>query len=1129
MTLITTFIMARFQELYHHLFLPLLPHFHLFLTTHFTLFSLTFQVLLTALSFCLLPFDDVAASLSLLYVFNHTVPFALSSTLSFLFPLELYQGEVEFAVSCYNVGLLAAGICVEGLKSLIRRIYSGAHLLYSSAIEAAQDVWKLWVKADVVERIKVCREWVGKNVVRVEFVWGETIAVAEDSPIEAEPGAEAVVVRVILPPLVEIRKPPPVKERPPLRCPSPFKSSSRSSFSERQKSDLYRKSSDYYNRHDLSKNCLTVVNRTSIWNIPAGRGRSRVPVVSCAAGAAKPIIDIVTPESMIKKTENMASMEKSVTDQKSRKELARRSENAAIESLEGVEKLPVESRIVDNIAIGYMPAEYTREDVIAQTKEEGEVKDPEAKEEKEERGEDAVEQVLSKEEEPIQTRGTTGLQKSETQKHSTPQTEVREAIITDCGIKITGRLIMPAKEPEKTNTEAKWDGGFVMEGKAVLFNNPTPGVLGPTTALPGVTISTVSEAATTTSTPLAPEALGGDTIAGSSTIVDVTSVPGVTAAAALSVSEVLNRDNVTEISEYPIVEVARPVCSIEVLAPAWACDIVEGIQPSVLTPELFGALYSAGFDHVTHIQDVSSPIHIVEDESLEDTAVEMEQCEELDLEVIGDKDEEMIDGWDGQAVGDEEMNEVPFNPQMMDKAQLSHEDHRDQKDTMDDISYTSDNCEYQEMEIEESGLEIIFSQEMEIDEMGLEVTSSQEMEIEETVLEAIPIESVSIGTAQHQSFFVAPFMVTPACYSPSVSIHDIFLEPIPIPAPVFASGVSDPLSACRIVSDLTSGSITHTAASPTPTCSIPLPDLAAVRSAPALALDVSGLGSILAIPGDIQMPAASVSTGAPTINPVSTFLLASAVTAENTPTLPKNQQSEIATTFSSSSRTFQRHHESVTVTTAATDETPTPIKDGEVTGLKVPGNILKTQYEIIAIETQAPAAVETATTVEAFAAVETPALVETLGKEITTPSPQTPPPIRYQTATPSTLTSYTSPRHVETSTASSSRVPTPKRQFEPDANSRRDTPGPKKVARTIAPLKKSRHPIAPTKPINVPAKPPKGVKGEGKGKGKVIEIEETWSDNDEDAFDDMGIDALRDISAEEKRIRRDYNTKSRGD
>lgn len=163
MTLITTFIMARYQELYHNIFLPLLPHFHLFLTTHFTFFSLTFQLLLTALSFCLLPFDDVAASLSLLYVFNHTIPFALSSTLSFLFPLELYQGEVEFAVSCCNAGLLAAGVCVEGLKSLIPRIYAGAHLLYSSAIEAAQDVWKLWVKADVVERIKVCHEWVGKN------------------------------------------------------------------------------------------------------------------------------------------------------------------------------------------------------------------------------------------------------------------------------------------------------------------------------------------------------------------------------------------------------------------------------------------------------------------------------------------------------------------------------------------------------------------------------------------------------------------------------------------------------------------------------------------------------------------------------------------------------------------------------------------------------------------------------------------------------------------------------------------------------------------------------------------------------------------------------------------------------
>jgi hypothetical protein len=179
-------------------------------------------------------------------------------------------------------------------------------------------------------------------VVGVEFIWDEVIAAVEAAtPIEAEPGAEAIIERVILPPPVEIHKPPPVKERPPPRCPSPFKSSSRSNFSERQRSELYRKSSDYYKQRGSNslKNCLTVVNRASIWDVPAERGRKKVPVVSCAVVAAKPIIDIVTPKSMIKKTENMASMEKPVTDQESRKELAEKTEDAATGSLEGVEKV----------------------------------------------------------------------------------------------------------------------------------------------------------------------------------------------------------------------------------------------------------------------------------------------------------------------------------------------------------------------------------------------------------------------------------------------------------------------------------------------------------------------------------------------------------------------------------------------------------------------------------------------------------------------------------------------------------------------------------------------------------------------------------------------------------------------
>lgn len=158
-------------------------------------------------------------------------------------------------------------------------------------------------------------------------------------PIEGEPKTEVVVERVMPPPPVKIHKPPPVKERPPPRCPSPFKSSSKSSFSEGQRSRLYRKSSDYYKRHD-SKNYLTIVNRASIWDsVPADRGRKKVPAVSCAVVAAKPIIDIVTRKPMIKKTENMTSMEKPVTVQESQKELAGKTENVAIEPLEDVEKV----------------------------------------------------------------------------------------------------------------------------------------------------------------------------------------------------------------------------------------------------------------------------------------------------------------------------------------------------------------------------------------------------------------------------------------------------------------------------------------------------------------------------------------------------------------------------------------------------------------------------------------------------------------------------------------------------------------------------------------------------------------------------------------------------------------------
>jgi hypothetical protein len=667
---------------------------------------------------------------------------------------------------------------------------------------------------------------------------------------------------------------------------------------------------------------------------------------------------------------------------------------------------------------------------------------------------------------------------------------------------------MHVKEPEKVSAEVKQGGEFVMEGKQVLCNNPTPGVLGLRTAVPDVAISKDHH----------------------STVAEVSTVPEVATTTTLPVFEALDRDTITEISRRPIFEVARPISSIEVLTPTRVYDVVKGLQSPVLTPELSGALYFTGFHHVTHMQDVFSPPLTAEDESFEDATVEMEQCEEFGLEVTGDKDEEMMDGWDGQAVGDEEMEEAPFDLQMIDNAQLFYEDRQDQEDTMDDISYSSENCESQEMEIEESELEVISSQEMEIEEIGLEVTSSQEMEIEETGLEVISIQSVNIGTAQHQSFSVAPFMVAPVCYFPPVPIREILLEPIHTPAAAFAPGVSDPLTAYRVVSDPTSGSITHTTTSPTPTCSIPLvPDLATFKFAPALAPDVSNLAAVTAIPGD-QVPLTSVPIATPTITPVPAFLLASAVTTESAPTLPETQHSEIATASSSSTPIFQRRHESVTVTTAATDETPTSISDNEITGPKIPSNILKTQYEAIAVETQAPAAVESPA--ESPAVAEAPAVVETptpvrYWKEITASSSQTSSPRRrYHGATSSTLMSYTSLQHVEISTASSSRVPTPKRRFEPDAASRRDTPGPKKVARIIAPLKKS---IAPTKPVNVPAKPSKDVKGKGKGKGIEIEIEETWSDNDEDAFDDMGIDALRDTSAEEKRLRRDYYINNRED
>lgn len=675
---------------------------------------------------------------------------------------------------------------------------------------------------------------------------------------------------------------------------------------------------------------------------------------------------------------------------------------------------------------------------------------------------------------------------------------------------------------------------FVREGNTVLFNNPTPGVLGPRTAIPDVSISkdhhstlvevtTVPEVATTSTLPVF-QALDRDTVAGSSTLIEVTSVTEAATTVALPISEVLNRDAVIEISGCPIVEVARPISSIEVHTPVWVCDVVKGLQ-SVFTPELSGSLYLTGVDHVTHMQDVFLPTHIVEDESLGDTTEEMEQCEELGPEVTGDKDEEMMDGWDMQAIGDEEMEEAPLDLQMIDKAQLFYEGHNAQEDTMDDISYTSENSESQEMEIEESRLEIISSQEMEIEEMGLEITSDQEMEIEETGLEVVSIQSFNIRTDQHQSFSVTPFLVAPVCYFPPVPIHDILPESIFAPAPVFAPGLSDPLAACQVVSDPTSGSITHTTTSPTTTCSIPLvPDLEAVRFAPALAPDVSNPAAITAIPGD-QLPVTSVPIATPTITPVTAFLLPSAVTTESALTLSENQHSEIATASSSSTPTFQRHHESVTVTTAIIDETTTLISDDEVARPKISGNILQTQYETIAVETRAPTAAETPVAVETPAVVEAPTPVG-YWKEDTASSSQISSPRRqYQATTSSTLMSYTSPQHVETSTASSSRVPTPKRRFEPDATSRRDDPAPKKVARIIAPLKRSIDPIALTKPINVPAKPSKDVKG--KGKGKVIEIEETWSDDDEDAFDDMGIDPLRDTSAEEERLRRDYYIKTR--
>lgn len=734
---------------------------------------------------------------------------------------------------------------------------------------------------------------------------------------------------------------------------------------------------------------------------------------------------------------------------------------------------------------------------------------------------------------PIQIKGTTGLQKIETQKHSTAQAQVNKAIIAEGGIKFIECLIIHINELEKVSTEVNQGGGFVTEGNTVVFNSPISGVLGPRTAAPDVAISkdhhptavevtTVPEVATTSTLPVS-QALDRDTVAGSSTSIEVTSATGAATTVALPTSEVLDRDSVIEISGCPIVEVTSPISNIEVLTPVWVCGVVKGLE-SVFTPELSRSLYVTGVDHVTHMQDVFLPTHIVEDESLGDTTEEMEQCEELDPEVTGDKDEEMIDGWDVQAVGDEEMEEAPLDLQMIDKAQLFYEDHNAQEDTMDDISYTSENSESQEMEIEESRLEIISSQEMEIEEIGLEATSGQEMEIEETGPEVISIQSFNIGASQHQSFSVTPFMVAPVCYFPSTPIHDILLESIFAPSPVFAPGLSDPLTACQVVSDPTSGSITHTATSPTTTYSIPLvPDLATVQFAPALAPDVSNLAAITAIPGD-QVPVTSVQIATPTITTVPAFLLASEVTTESAPTLSENQHSKIATASSSSTPIFQRHHESVTVTTAVIDETPTSISDDEVVRPEIPGNILKTQYETIAVETQAPTAAETPVAVETPAVIETPAPVGYWKENIASSSQISSPRRQYQAATSSTLMSYTSPQHVETSTASSSRVPTPKRRFEPDATSR-DDPAPKKVARIIAPLRKSIDPITPIKPINVPTKPSKDVKG--KGKVKAIETEEIWSDDDDDAFDDMGIDPLRDTSAEEERLRRDYYIKTR--
>lgn len=162
--MISTFLTSLYLEIYHHLFLPLLPHLHLFLTAHFTPLSLALQVILIALSFHFLPFNDVTTSLCLLYVFNHTgILFVLASILSFLFPLELYEDEVEFIVSCRDVGLRAVEICVDGVKSLIWRIHLGAHILYSAALEAARDVQKLWVQADLSGRIKASREWLENN------------------------------------------------------------------------------------------------------------------------------------------------------------------------------------------------------------------------------------------------------------------------------------------------------------------------------------------------------------------------------------------------------------------------------------------------------------------------------------------------------------------------------------------------------------------------------------------------------------------------------------------------------------------------------------------------------------------------------------------------------------------------------------------------------------------------------------------------------------------------------------------------------------------------------------------------------------------------------------------------------